>query len=355
MKDLNKKIAYISNIKTVSLILIIWCHCAFFFDNNPFFAERSDNPSMPIAYAVRILDMMLVESYVFCSGYLYGRSLLKHNRTIGQSIKERAKRLLSNYYLYGIIWLVPLYTFFDIASYGRPDHAGYLEGYRCMALGLFSDHLWFLWMLFWISVFFILVSPLIRKNRMVIVFILTVGLAVVVDMCLQSFPYFKLSQISPYLMCYLLGIMCFGQEERIDSLSKGVYSLLACICAVIIVLYVVYSPEHFIFGYIAKPAGALVEFFIFRAIDESGAWLRFTKTGVYEFFVKYRMDYYLLHMPAPFIIFRLIKDHVGSYPLLCVTINFVLTMLATTVIMLCKNKIVQGISSARVKLSGKGE
>ena len=192
-----KNFGYISNIKTISLVGVVLFHCMLFYADNPFFPESADFASPVVEFLCNIFDASLIASFVFCSGFLYAYSISYKKRTLTESIIERAKRLIIPYYLYGAFWVVPLYTFFNINTFGRPEGAGYLTGYKFMLLGCFADHLWFLWMLFWVSLIFILMKPLLQKKYLPAVFLMTVILSLIDQIFLADVSYFKISQIAP--------------------------------------------------------------------------------------------------------------------------------------------------------------
>ena len=177
MNDKNQRINYISIITSTCLLLVILWHCSLPFEGNPYFTERADITWGVAAFVGDLFNVTLIAGFVFCSGYLCALSLSRHNRTIIERIKRRADRLLKPYYIYGCVMMVPVYTLLDINSFGRPEHAGLLEGYKAMLLGQFSDYLWFLWMLFWVDLFFILISPLLQTGRMKYAFVVTVAAA----------------------------------------------------------------------------------------------------------------------------------------------------------------------------------
>jgi hypothetical protein len=239
---------------------------------------------------------------------------------------------------------VPLYTFFDISAFGRPDHAGYLEGYKTMLLGQFSDHLWFLWMLFDISVIYALLRKLINQNRLVILGIITLAIALVVSLFLQDFPYFKVSQIAPYLICYYTGVVFYKNNEKIAKLSATTCLIIAVILFVPVCMYVYFKPEHWGFVYVLKPVAAMFEFFLFRSFLASDGWDRFRQTGFYKYVSLVQMDFYLLHVPAPLLIFGILDPYIGRYPWPCVFVNFALTMFVTAIIVQLKRKLVEYLS-----------
>ena len=68
---------------------------------------------------------------------------------------------------------------------------------------------------------------LIKNHMMAVLFVITVAAAFCVDIYLYDFPYYKLSQIAPYLICYFAGVFCYGIRDRLEALSKPVHLLLA--------------------------------------------------------------------------------------------------------------------------------
>lgn len=335
---------YISDLMTISMLVVVFWHCMLFFVDNPFFPEGYDTPSASATFLSKIFDVTVIAGYVFCSGFLYANSLKRHDRTVLMSIRERAKRLLLPYYLYGIIWLVPLYTLFDISSFGRPEHAGLIDGYRAMLLGQFSDHLWYLWMLFWVSLFFILIKELVRKDRLLLVSAVTVLAAVIVELFLQGFPYFKLSQTGPYLICYLLGIIAFSCKEKTQGLPVGVRVMITLLLFAALIAYPVLMPEGVIYLYIFRAVGCVFGYFLFMTLSDAGFWKRCTSGRAYEWLSKYRMDMYLVNMPLNYLVFRALCPYFGDHAWLCILITFAVTMAGIVLIVVIKNRLKQGLS-----------
>ena len=140
---------YITDTKTAAVVLVVLLHCMLFFSTEDYYSERASYSSSTVEYLSNILNSSLVSSLVCCSGFLFAHSVLAKGKTAGALVKSRSSRLLLRYYLYGALWLVPLYTLFDISCWGRGYGASLLESYKSMALGVFSDHSWFLLMLYW--------------------------------------------------------------------------------------------------------------------------------------------------------------------------------------------------------------
>lgn len=330
-----KRIKYIGNVKMCSLFLIILWHCSLFFEDNPFFPESSGIISDSVTFVGNIQNVTVVAAFVFCSGFLFALSLEKSQRSVGGCILERTKRLLIPYYVVGIIWLVPLYTLMNINTFGRPENAGLLEGYKCMLLGQFSDHLWFLWMLFWVAVFFALLSPLIKKRKMLILFVITIVGAFSVDLFLADFPYFKLSQIAPYLVCFYFGILFFVHREKLEALSQGVLWILTASAFAILIAYDILLPQlpsHFTVFYVMRPVGAMFMFFLFLALSKVSGWSRIENSKTVEKLKYVQLEIYLLHEPFPYFYSRLLQPYLAKTPWLCIFATYVLTLLSVLVL-----------------------
>ncbi len=344
METKSKKIVYIADIKTVCILLVFFWHCTLFYEDNVYFAESTGIISPAATFIGNIFNVTLIASFVFCAGFLYTRSLERHNRTMPQSIWERVRRLLFSYYLIGTVWLVPLYTFFDIKAFGRPDNAGYIEGYKCMLLGQFSDHLWFLWMLFWVALFFILLTPLIKRNLMIPLFLITMASALIIDLYLYDFPYFKFSQIAPYLLCYFAGICCYKVREKLEALSVAVKLTIAGILFAGIIAYAVIVPQHFAWFYIARPAGAFFTFFLFMVVSDTKFWKKVSCLRVYSFMRESQLNVYLIHMPLPYLFSRLFRPYIGNIPWLCILCCYILVVLTGILIVKIHDHVVSGTS-----------
>ncbi len=320
------KISYIADAKMVCILLVFLWHCMLFYEDNQYFEESVGIISPTATFIGNIFDITLISTFVFCSGYLYVLSLSNHNRSMLQSTGERVKRLIVPYYIIGTIWLVPFYTLLDIKAFGRPDGAGWAEGYKCMALGQFSDHLWFLWMLFWVTLFFILLTPLIRKNMMALMFVITVAAALCVDLFLGDFPYFKLSQIASYLICFYLGMLFCKYAVKIEALSKSIKITITLLLFAVLIVYAVLLPQHFAFKYVFRPAGALFFVFFFMLLSKNSIWSKIYKTKYYDTFIRHQMNIYLMHMPLPYVFSRILRPYIGHIPWLCILTSFILVV-----------------------------
>ncbi|MBR6336104.1 MAG: acyltransferase [Ruminococcus sp.] len=322
-----KSFDYISDMKTLALIGVVLGHCLLFYAGNPYFPETADFTSKGAVWITTFTDASLISGFVFCSGFLFANSIKRRDRSIPEFLAGRSKRLIMTYYLYGALWLVPLYTFFNIKCFGRPDNAGYLTGYKYMLLGCFSDHLWFLWLLFWVSVIFILMKKMITKRFLPLLFLISVAAGLAVQLWLADFPYFKLSQTGPYFICYFLGILTFNYIDKAEKLPTPVLFILAAAFFAGSMFQHKAAETHFLLVWLCDICGIYTGFCFFMAVGRFKAFGRFRASRLWQYTREHSMQMYLFTCPFVYLYFRLIYPLIGDCTYACVAANFVMTML----------------------------
>ena len=341
-----RRFEYITDAKTAAVVLVVLLHCMLFYATEDYYSERASYSSSLVEYLCNILNSSLVSSLVCCSGFLFAHGVLARGKTAGALIKSRTSRLLLRYYLYGTLWLVPLYTLFDISCWGREYGASWLESYKSMALGVFSDHLWFLLMLYWVSLVFVLMIPLLRKDHLVIMGVITLGLAVVIEL-FCTFEYFKISQISTYLPCFFIGVCFYRFRDKLEGIpTKPLWVLTGCFF-ITTLFYQRMSDVHFSLYWLFKAFGAVFMVLLFLALDRIPSLTKLREVRVVSFARKHSLTLYLLNCPLIYIYFRILAPMVEDNIIICVLANFVLSMISLFVmawlIETCKAKAIRVI------------
>ena len=333
---------YITDTKTAAVVLVVLLHCMLFFATEDYYSERASYSSSTVEYLSNILNSSLVSSLVCCSGFLFAHSVLAKGKTAGALVKSRSSRLLLRYYLYGALWLVPLYTLFDISCWGREYGDSWLESYKSMALGVFSDHLWFLLMLYWVSLVFIFMIPLLRKDLIIVMGLITLGLAVIIEL-FCTFEYFKISQISTYLPCFFIGICLYRYRDKIEKIPTGVLWVLTGCFFITTLFYQSMADVHFSLYWLFKACGAVFMVLLFMSLDRIPLLVKVREDGVVDFARKNSLTLYLLNCPFIYIYFRMLAPLTEENIIICVLANFVLSMISLLImawlIELCKTKI----------------
>ena len=326
MED-KRRFEFITDAKTAAVFGVVLLHCMLFFATEDYYTERAAYSSDVVEFLCNILNSSLVSSLVCCSGFLFAFGVLSRGKTVPGLIKSRSRKLLLRYYLYGALWLVPLYTLFDISCWGRDKGASLLDSYKSMVLGVFSDHLWFLLMLFWVTLVFILMIPLLRKDLIPVIGIIAVGLAVVIEL-FCTFEYFKISQISTYLPCYFVGICLYRYMDKIKKIPTPALWVLTGCFFVTTLFYQRLADVHFALYWLFKAFGAVFIVLLFMALDRIPKLAGIRDVPVISFARKQSMRLYLLNCPFIYIYFRLLEPVTGHNIVVCVLANYVLTMIS---------------------------
>jgi hypothetical protein len=158
-----------------------------------FYAERQSEVADFIKFWA---ELIIIPSFMLASGYLAALSAERRQRSTPAYIADRAKRLIVPWFLLIVFWMVPLYTLFDIPTYNRPEGFTLAQTYRVGLEGLFSEHLWFLLVLFWVSVFFAALQPLAGRLGGLLVPALALVAALLVNEYGDTLTWYAISQTS---------------------------------------------------------------------------------------------------------------------------------------------------------------
>ncbi|MBR6381520.1 MAG: acyltransferase [Lachnospiraceae bacterium] len=331
-----KRYTFISEMKTIALVLVVVAHCMLFYGDNPFWPELAGFQSPAVISVYGVIDASVIASFVMCSGFLLADSCARRKKPLWQMALDRTKRLLIPYYLYGALWLVPLYTLFDIKAFGRDKGTGFGQGLLAMVLGQFSDHLWFLWMLVWITLFFVLTRALLDRRRVWLLLVLTLAFALIDQYLLAQFPYFKLSQIAPYLLCFWLGACLYLYDEALEKLPKWSFACIGLLCLALIICYDVYQdgltavgasvPFGLTWG--VKLLGAVMMYGFFRFFAQTKASEKLLASRAWVYSERHSLNIYLVNCPFNYLYFRLLYPRIGQHVLLCIVTNILLTFVS---------------------------
>ena len=323
------KYGYITFTKTVNLFIVVLFHCMVVYVPNPIYLETANISSDTVGNIAWILNYIMVPAFVICSGFLMANSFKNHDRSIPVEIKRKAERLLIPYYLYGTLWLVPLETFFDINMIGREENYSLWKTFLRMLTGQFTDHLWFLLILFWSSLFIILLKPLYKRGHYVIMGLLSFAAGYAIQFFAQSVPYFKISQVGPFIICIFAGVMLYKAADKLEKLS---YVLI--IFVILGSLAIVLGCHFFLMDYynywicIADLAGGITGLFTGLLLWKTKPVKWIGKTKVYIYTERHNLNMYLFGNPFPFIYFMALQPLLEKNIPLMIIVDFLLSILS---------------------------
>lgn len=330
-----KKYNYIDFLKTMAMFLVIVAHCALFFSGNEFWLIKADQESILLRWISKFVVLSVIPIFTFSAGFLLQLSLQKKKDSIVGLVKKKAVRLLVPYFIYGTLWLVPTYTFFDIPSFGRDKGASLLDGYKAMALGKFSDVAWFLLMMFWVTMIWIMLNGLLKKANLIYGAMVSVVLYFAAHFFLGQIDYYKISQIDIYIIVFFVGAAFFYISDFVSNnvsnrilIAGSLAGIIAC------VFFAQLATEIYLIECILNIVIPVLFLTFSMGLCQTKVVGKLEKTTVYNWLRKNSLYIYLLQAPGLYIIFGLIYPVIGSIPLLCFLVLFLLTTLFDVLITL---------------------
>ena len=315
----------ISETKTFAILLVIFCHCMHFYKNpSPFWPLNAGIASPGVITLTAFLSDCLVPSLILCSGFPFLLSTRNHPRSRWEMLKNKVKRLIWPYFMYGALWLVPLYTFFDIPTLGRPLHTDFVSGFLAMCMGVFTDHLWFLLPLFWATLFFIIIRNLLDGKKLIVAGVLTVIAAA----CIELF----LSDIH-------VGILLYHFNEKIEKWDSKIYCIISLVLFAVLGLIIYLNIHNTVISYIGDISGALLFYFIFMAVSRTSFSDKLNQSRFYNFCESRSMNIYLLNCPFMQIYFILLNPLIGTNVYLTILCLCILSYTSIFIAVWIQNKL----------------
>ena len=330
-----KKYNYIDFVKTITMFLVIVAHCTLFFSGNEFWFIKAEQESIVLRWISKFVVLSVVPIFTFASGFLLQLSLQKNKGSIVDLIRKKAVHLCIPYFIYGILWLVPTYTFFDIPSFGRDKGASLIDGYKAMALGQFSDVAWFLLMLFWVTLIWILLKELLKKENLIYGAMVSAVLYFVVHFYLGQIDYYKISQIDIYIIVFFVGAAFFYVSDIVYNTVPEWLLIVGSLVGMIPCVFLAQlSTERYILECILKIVIPVLFLTFSMGLCRTNVIVKLEETAVYNWLRKNSLYIYLLQAPGVYIVFGIIYPIIGSNALLCFLLLFILTTLLDVILTL---------------------
>lgn len=324
-------------LKTLSLLLVIFLHAAMPFTIPFLFWEiYADVPSMAVQNMVVFFGFLVIPSFMFCSGFLFSRSALLKKYSVTVMLKKRFMRLVVPWFLTAVLWMAPLYTLFDLPALNRPVGASFFYTLIAAATGQFNDYLWFLQVLFWVTLFWIFILPLVRKSGFLFGLILSVGIAFLVHVAGRGLSWFGLWETTGPLIYFYLGCMAYEHRKHLPILPVPV--LIAVF--LLLLLVAVFLPDlahDELISWVLSGIGALSAYQLCLHMTAS-LYPVLQRFAFYRFFETYSFRYYLFHLPSGLLLFLVLYKWMVLPVMLFIVVSFVLNMLLTTLLVVIFNQ-----------------
>ena len=319
--------------KTLCLLGVLFIHAVLpFTEGNPFWKLYADERNAAATALASFCGAVLIPSFLFASGFLLANTL-EHSRqrTLREQLASRARRLLRPWLLTVLFWLVPLYTLFDVPSFNRPLHTALMEGYSVALRGLFAEHLWFLLVLFWVTLFWLLLLPIVRRTNQFIGLLIAVAAAALVQYFGGGLTWFCLWEISAPLFFFYLGCLTYWRRERIDPLLMRFPLLLLFVLAAALAVLSPLSSASFAATCLVSSLGCAFSYLLSLMLVRQG-YQTLRAIAPYRYFEEHSFRFYLFHMPTGLLAFKFVNGTTELPTFLQIFVIFILCFAATSVV-----------------------
>lgn len=306
MKIMNVREQSVSNIRALTILLVVLGHSIIIYSNK-WGLYSTEKTSVLFDVLKDYINVIQMPIFFMVSGYLlYYSTKSGKELSFMKLIKDKFYRLLVPFLTFSLVWLLPIRMLINYPKYQE------LNLWQIITTKILSlqdiGHLWFLPSLFlmFISAFFILrLRKLINKQIVVI--------DVFICICLLVISYLSgnivieiLRQTAYYFCFFIFGFMINEYKETITSFYKKLRILFIIFTLMLFVVSGRYSP----LGWVVNPALFTVMYFE----------LNF-KAKFIDDISKNSFGIYLFHSPLCYISFAFFSE---INPLLMAFVNFVL-------------------------------
>lgn len=225
------RIPYISLLQAFAILCVIIGHVTrlYCYPNGAYWHTPAYTSAF-FDWLARFVYMFHLPLLVFLSGYLAERSMHK-NKSVAEFAKGRVERLLVPFWGWGLFYMVPIWIMIDMPN-------GQLDNFLS---GLNTGHLWFLPMLFMVTMLYLLLRKLPQKSDLWIL----IALLCFYFLKKKYTVYFGLYRIPEFLFYFYLGAKFFALEDKkfFQSAKNRLRMLTVSLVLFAIAAYLLYCSE----------------------------------------------------------------------------------------------------------------
>lgn len=375
--------------KTVCLFFVILGHALLPFASPvPFWKIYAETQAAGADGIAMLLVFTVIPSFLFASGFLLEQSL-QNAPSSSKVAEKRILRLFVPWVLLLFFWLVPLYTLLDIPAYNRPAGTPFWETLLAGLQGRFTEHLWFLLVLFWVSLFWIAARPILERApkpacltamskpdlspwltplrakldalkpewirpewftlsweapKATFFDFAGLGLALVAAITLQlagkNLTWYCLHASAGPLLFLYCGMLAYRHRDWLDAFLLDNGAKVFPLLAVPFLLLLPFGHAHFLLSWLLGILGALLTYQVCLLLVRIGFTVP-TSGGVVAFFAGNAFRFYLFHLPTSLLVFMGLNKLDIFSPWLCVIATTILTLLVTAGIVQCSHLLEQ--------------
>lgn len=308
------RLLHIEILQAFAIICVFIGHAFHIYSSSGWYSHKAtfDLMSNIIVKSIYAFHMPL---FVFLSGYLFYRN--KDNITNALSyLKKRFNRLIKPFYLYGLLYLIPMIFLID------PMNKGILFYYEKFITLQNCWHLWFLPMLFLVSTFFLFyLKKYNLKNYFLIVALIILNLIKI-----SKLPY-CISAVTKYAIYFYLGCIFVYYKNYIENILIKYYS--SFFLAFIIFEFLAYQLIHERVFYLAT---AIVSILFLYLTSKKLENIKILPNKLISYLSKNLFMLYILHEPIMAYVLKLLNWGEVYPPIITASIMLIIMIIIVTAI-----------------------
>ena len=312
--------------KTVLMLLVVFYHCIVFWRGDWFMGDPVISSKF-LAVLSDWLNSFNIYAFALISGYLFYFNKYeqgKYRKFLPFTV-TKAKRLLIPYAFVAAVWVIPIQYFFF-----RYDFETIVKNF---VFAMNPNQLWFLWMLFGVSIVFWLLSDFLVKHEILgtVTMLGIFGIGLVCGMRLPNV--FMIWRVCTYLPLFWCGVKI---RQHGSGFLRKIPSLLYLPVQAALFFLTRWltendpSPFNILyhgFTFALHICGAVSVFVILQDIADKINW---KKNKIFVFLAKLSMPIYLIHQQI--IYFFIVCLNGVIHPFLHVGVNFICVLSISVIV-----------------------
>lgn len=322
MDKSTERIPYITLLQAFAIILVVLGHATrIYFYPGGWYYHAPNIHSEIFNVITRIIYTFHMPLFIFISGYLCEKSLLNESKMFDY-IKRRFKRLIIPFWIWGLFYSVPIWMFLQFPNCN----------YKTFINGQIMGHLWFLPLLFEITLIYLFLRLLPKRFNLIIF----AGLVALQFLHFGRHDSFSIYRIPEFLAYYYMGAKFFEIEKNKIFSNQAFLNLLTIVTLVLFVLveYLLYENSfRGILRYIlAGISGVMTFVLLSKAFVQ---WFKkISDNKVIQFLSLNLLSIYLIHEPVLEIVLKYLDWGNAYSPEIITAILFCGTLILTFVMII---------------------
>lgn len=241
--------------KVSASILVVAGHVIIFYSNTGGIISMQTDQLLD--FVMRFIYSFHMPLFMFISGAVYHICISAEKyKNAADFMAKKFKRIIIPYLVWGVLYVTPVMILLGVTDQSPAEYI--VEG---ILLCRNSRHLWFIWALFFVSLFIRFLKPVIERGKEWRLLMLAAFL-IMWYLSWNLTDLFGINSIVRYLLWYYLGYLFDGQKHWIDCVMKKRKGGMTAvpILSILIIVFYLQTGNNLWTGLAAAGAGIILSY-----------------------------------------------------------------------------------------------